>query len=343
MSKYCPLLLALLTVLSCAPERDQVHEVTSPDSLITLSVAVQDGKPTYSVRYGGEEIIERSGLGYDSLNHFALDRDFEVSSVKRRSRDSTWSPLYGTSSTIRDHHNQLMMDLTQTGGEERRLQILFRVFNDGVAFRYVLPEQDALQQATIYDEGTEFNFGQNHKTYVFRRPPEGFYGRPSGGEGSSYEGVYRPDSLATLDPDEIVAMPLLVDAEQAWVAISEANLTDYAGLYLQPREQTGNFTPAPGVRAYGPEQKLHRDWPGGLEGQGHAPAAVALARAHDSRESGEADRVRPDSEPERAYHTERHLVDSTRPRGMALVERTVHVRPHHSERADQRSHAEAVH
>jgi len=242
MKPYFASLFVLLAVLSCASEREPSYDVTSPDSLIAVSVAIDKGQPTYSVAYRGEEIIERSALGYDSLNHFALDRNFEVRAVKRSHRDTTWSPLYGKTSTLRDHHNQLTVELAQKGAESRRLQVVFRVYNDGVAFRYVLPEQDGIQHATVYEEGTEFNFGQNHKTYVFRRPPEGFYGRPSGGENSSYEGVYRPDSLGALAPDEIVAMPMLVDAEEAWVAISEANLTNYSGLYLQPSEKTGNFT-----------------------------------------------------------------------------------------------------
>jgi alpha-glucosidase len=248
--RHALLLVLAGTFLSCAsePTVDTTTRVTSPDGQIEVTVTVEEGRPRYAVTYGGESLIQPSSLGYDSLNTIALDRNFEIASVERREQDTSWTPLYGTTASVRNHHREMAVTLRQTEGPERRLRVVFRVFNDGVAFRYVVPDQEGITaprgaaRATVYSENTGFNFGGNYETYVFRRPPEGFYGRPSGGENSSYEGVYRPDSLGTLQPGEIVAMPLLVNAGAAWVAVSEANLTDYAGLYLEPTGETGHLT-----------------------------------------------------------------------------------------------------
>jgi alpha-glucosidase len=242
MCKYSPLLLLLGVLLSCTSEQEGPHRVVSPDSSIEVSVMVNEGRPLYSVEYEGQTLLQPSRLGYDSLNTLSLDRQLEVARVRHTERDTTWAPLYGKTASITDHHREMVVTFRQRRAPGRHLQAVFRVFNDGVAFRYVLPQQEGMDQATVYDETTGFNFGGNHEAYIFRRKPKGFYGRPSGGQNSSYEGVYRPDSLGTLKPDEIVAMPLLVRSEAAWVAVSEAQLTNYAGLYLQPRPQTGALT-----------------------------------------------------------------------------------------------------
>jgi len=224
---------------------DVTHTVESPSGAIRLALSVEAGVPRYAVSFRGAEIIEPSALGYDSLNSGSFNDNIRVVDVERREHHSTWTPVAGTNDAIDDHYNELAVTLRQTGGEEdvpRTLRVVARAYNDGIAFQYVIPPDEAsgtgstperAHPLTIYREGTEFNFGGDREAFIFRRPPKGFYGRPSGGENSSYEGVFRPDSLGALAPDDIVALPLLVNAEDAWVVVSEADLTEYAGMYLQ--------------------------------------------------------------------------------------------------------------
>ena len=146
--------------------------VVSPDKSITLTFALRDGIPTYRVERGGKPVIETSRLGYRLLRGPTLDGGFALASSKTASADETWTQVWGEEKLIRDQHNELQVELKEAAGQPRRLTIIFRVFNDGLGFRYVIPDQPGLSEIEIDDELSEFVMAGDHKSWWIpgRRP-----------------------------------------------------------------------------------------------------------------------------------------------------------------------------
>ena len=140
-------------------------ELKSPSGDFVLNVDVdQTGTPYYSLSYKGQPIVADSKLGLESKEMNFTD-GFKVTDVQTKSVDQTWQPVWGEYADIRDHYNELAVEFK--GGEpERTMTVRFRLFDDGLGFRYELPLQPNVNYMTVTDESTEFNFGKNHKMWV---------------------------------------------------------------------------------------------------------------------------------------------------------------------------------
>ncbi len=162
------------------------QEVKSPDGNVVLTFSVQNGGvPTYTLTYKGKEVIRPSKLGLqlkdnsdvnNDFNDFSVTRvekdpkddkvsllnGFHISSVNINSFDETWQPVWGETKNIRNHYNELTVTLNQVS-TDRLMVLRFRVFNDGLGFRYEFPEQKNLVYFVIKEEKTQFAMAGNHK------------------------------------------------------------------------------------------------------------------------------------------------------------------------------------
>ncbi len=143
------------------------HIVRSPDGNVALTFDVKDlGKQNnclvYSVAYKSRPIVVDSGLGLALKDAPALDTGFNIISVTSSSNNNIYSPVYGERETIRDHYNQLVVELKESNRPHRRLRLTFRAYNEGGAFCYTLPEQNSLKRFTISAEKTQFRFTDDH-------------------------------------------------------------------------------------------------------------------------------------------------------------------------------------
>lgn len=168
----------LITVVFalCAVSASAAEQLTSPGGALTMNFSLSPaGEPVYSLQYKGKRVIEPSKLGFviaDKLvkvdyrsdrpgkvpvfrNEYSLTGDFTMQSVDRSSFDEVWHPVWGEESTIRNHYNQMQVTLRQNGSG-RILVLTFRLFDDGLGFRYEFPEQPALTYFVIVEEITEF-------------------------------------------------------------------------------------------------------------------------------------------------------------------------------------------
>ncbi|MDE6010382.1 MAG: glycoside hydrolase family 97 protein [Muribaculaceae bacterium] len=195
--------------------------VSSPDGNVVLTFNVEEGIPYYSVERGGKQVLNPSRLGMVLKDKPGFDRGFTVDSVSYDSHDETWQPVWGEESSIRDHHNELRVSLGQPGeAPGRELTIVFRVFDDGVGFRYEFPRQEALGDFTIMQELTEFAFAENLTSWSI--PAEGY---------RFYEALFRE---LPLDSMGCVSTPVtLRAADGTHMALHEANLTDYAAMNVE--------------------------------------------------------------------------------------------------------------
>ena len=161
------ILSLLLIALSFLPETAQArqHTVSSPSGNNVITFELIDGRPFYSVSHETGPVITRSALGFELQNEPDLNGPFEVSTTETSEFDETWTQLWGEKKEIRNHHNELRVELSETGGEERTLTIVFRAFDDGIGFRYEFPEQPNLGAFSIMDELTEFNMTGDHTAW----------------------------------------------------------------------------------------------------------------------------------------------------------------------------------
>jgi alpha-glucosidase len=235
------LVLALACGASGAPN---ANLVTSPDHRIALSFALENGTPTYSVSFAQRPVIVPSALGFE-FKSGAMKSGFNLIDAKASSKDETWTQPWGEQREVRNYYNELAVTLLQTDEPPRRLRIVFRVFDEAVAFRYEWPAQAGWQDFEIMDELTEFSFPSDPVLLwqpAYRpQASEQLYSKTRLSELLRQTKLEHGDAYAgdnpKLDPVKAVTTPLTLQTDDGlFLAIHEADLTDYAAMELQPRE-----------------------------------------------------------------------------------------------------------
>ncbi|MBU7570002.1 MAG: glycoside hydrolase family 97 protein [Flavobacterium sp.] len=220
----------------------QTVESPSKEIAVTFKLTAE-GRPSYSVNYKNKPVIKESLLGIALKETEALETGFEITNTQNKSVDESWKPVLGEQSVIRNTYNQAVFSLLQkaTG---RKLDIVFKVYDEGVAFRYEFPKQNKLNYFIISDEKTEFNLAGNHKTFWIP------------GDYDSQEYVYNETKLSEIDNDKlnlnngiavksiggryVVQSPLMMkSAEGLYLNIFEAAVVNYPVMHLDVN--TSNF------------------------------------------------------------------------------------------------------
>jgi hypothetical protein len=156
-------LIQVLFVLLISINSSIAQELKSPNGEFTMSFSLlQDGTPTYALTYKNKPIIKSSKLGFELKNDKnSLLNGFVISNSKTATFDETWKPVWGEVSQIRNHYNELAVTLNQKS-TDRLVVIRFRLFDDGLGFRYEFPEQKNLVYFVIKEEKTQFAMTGNH-------------------------------------------------------------------------------------------------------------------------------------------------------------------------------------
>jgi len=144
----------------------KAQELRSPDGNLTLTFSLQqDGAPTYQLTYKDKVVINPSALGLELKNESeSLVNNFSITDTKTSSHDSSWEPVWGEVKSIRDHHQELAITLTQQK-TNRVMIIRFRLFNEGLGFRYEFPAQPNLVYFVIKEERTQFAMTGDHTAF----------------------------------------------------------------------------------------------------------------------------------------------------------------------------------
>jgi alpha-glucosidase len=218
----------ILCVLSCARVKNDSVNVISPDGRFViefrLKSAPDDGNtPFYSVFRDGNAVIAESELGVEFLEGGLLKKGLRITNVSSGSHDETYAVPFGKFSTARNHYNETVVSLKESAARGLRFDLVFRAYDDGVAFRYYFPEQPGMAEINITSEQTCFSLPVNSTAWApFMR-----------GFTTSQEVNYPPVTLGEISPDSLLGVPLLLQLPgKIWLALTEANLTDYAGMYL---------------------------------------------------------------------------------------------------------------
>ena len=139
--------------------------LTSPDKKLILNFEVRDGVPYYQLSYKNIAVIKPSKLGLELKNSPSFLDSFSVTNTQISSVDKSWNPVWGEQKTIRNNYNELEVTLTQKVQKGRFIRIRFRIFNDGLGFRYEFPEQPNLNYFIIKEEKTQFALAGDHKAF----------------------------------------------------------------------------------------------------------------------------------------------------------------------------------
>ncbi len=201
-------------------------EIGSPDGNILVTVDNAE-QLTYRVQYKGAEIIGPSRLGLLFRDHESMDGGFTITGRYKRSLNQQWEQVWGKDRMARDHYRELDLDLVNEANGQS-MAVIFRVFNDGIALRYYLPEQPDIRDFELVSDETEYVFKDNHRVWAAHY----------GSFVSHQESEFNEMKLDDPRMKEITGMPLLVEiGDSAWVALTEANLTDWAGMYVRVSEE----------------------------------------------------------------------------------------------------------
>ena len=225
------LIAALPAAVALAQEAPAVVAATSPEGVLSVAVTVSgEGRPEYSVSRLGRAVIAPSRLGFLLTDAPKLERNFTVTADAPTQHDDTWEQPWGERRFIRNRYTELRVHLNERGGLQRRIDVVFRLYDDGLGFRYEFPDQPHLKDVKIGDELTEFAvidsgtawwipaFEWNREEYLYNR--------------------------TQIDAVGVAQTPLTVRTDDGLhISIHEAALIDYSGMNLR-RVEGGRFKAA---------------------------------------------------------------------------------------------------
>ena len=213
-------LIALAAVVS--PLHGQVR-VASPDRRNEVAVAVRDGRLSYSLTRDGRTLILPSLLGFEFRGATPLRDGLRITDTARVSHDEWWTQPWGEVSRVHDHHNELTVAVEETAAPSRVFVLRVRVFDDGVGFRYEVPNQPGLREFEISSELTEFALADNARAWWI---PSNWARKDRS------EMLYSSGPVSVLDS---VQTPLTMQTQdgRTFMVIHEANLVDYARMFLR--------------------------------------------------------------------------------------------------------------
>jgi alpha-glucosidase len=250
-------LLAAATFACLAAAQTGPASVKSPDGSLELTISDTSGGLTYRVAYRGKTAVDWSHLGLAIQGQEPLGPQMRILGAEASEGDETWTAVAGKASQIRNRYRAVTVHAAEPAGLHRRLDMEARAYDDGVAFRYMIPQQEALREVRIAKELTEFRMAKDATTCPLIL----------GGYRTSYEDDYHELPLSGVHEDYLVALPLLMEVPGvAWVALTEADIENYAGMYVQrgrdPRTLEARLAPRvdePGL-AVGAQTPMRSPW-----------------------------------------------------------------------------------
>jgi alpha-glucosidase len=200
----------------------------SPDGAVIIAFKLnEEGIPQYRISYGGQVFVNWSNLGLNFKESGYIGSDLKLISSGQKVIDETFKIVAGKSAYSRNFCSETKIILEEKSGQKRKLELYFRAYNDGAAFRYGIPGQSFPGAIALSSEETHFNFAGNYDCWAVTTNSFSF----------NYEGDYRKTNLSGIvnknNANSMIALPVtLKAARNLFVCLSEANITDYAGMYL---------------------------------------------------------------------------------------------------------------
>jgi alpha-glucosidase len=214
-----------VTFLTVSPPQGATEGLVDP----VLPAVAAGGQLVYSVSFQGKPLIDQSMLGLELQGQTPLGPHVRIAGAVRSEIDETYKLIAGKTSSVRNQFHELRVDLEETATPARKLAVEARVYDDAVAFRYVVPDQTPIRDFRLIKEDTEFRIGKDAMTYPLCLP----------NYRTGYEGEFIKIAASGLAHQggvptrQLLGLPLLMEVPGvAWLAITEADLRDNAAMYL---------------------------------------------------------------------------------------------------------------
>ena len=223
----------------------QAEDLKSPNGRLLMHFEVDGmGCPVYTLSYKGKPVIKRSRLGLEAED-FSLREGFQLQKAETATFDETWKPVWGEVSSIRNHYNELAVTLHQPK-DDRTIRIRFRLYDDGLGFRYEFPEQKNLVYFVIKDEYSEFAMAGDHKAFWI----PGDYDTQEYDYTESHLSEIRKlmkaavtfnTSQTPFSPTGVQTALMMKSADGLYINLHEAALVDYPCMSLELDDKTMTF------------------------------------------------------------------------------------------------------
>ena len=263
MRKVKVLLAALLLPLAALAQT-----VKSPDGNVTVTFSLDNGRPTYEMTYKGKAVVKPSHLGLElvktkhaskGMEETDLMDGFTITKTDTSSFDETWKPVWGQTSTIRNHYNELAVTLNQPA-TKRNILIRFRVYDDGMGLRYEFPQQNELNYFVIKEEHTQFAMAGDHTAWWIpgdydTQEYENVESKLSEIRGLMKDAITPNSSQTPFSPTGVQTALQMKTDDGLYINIHEAACVNYATMHLNLDDKTMTFeswlTPdAQGTKGY---------------------------------------------------------------------------------------------
>lgn len=272
MKKFFSAIVAVVLLSGCAAKHADVHDVRtlrSPDNVLEMTFQLNsEGTPQYSLNYNGQKVVLPSDLGFEfrgvlKAQQLVYNEDgtitkvdrkppeqfykgFVVESVDTSSFDQVWKPVWGEEAEIRNHYNELLVNLVQTS-TDRKMSVRFRLYDDGLGFRYEFPYQKNLTYFVIKEEMTQFAMAGDHRAWWIPGDydtQEYDYTESKLSEISSKmrDAVYGNDSQTPFSVNGVQTSLQMRTDDGLYINIHEASLVDYPAMHLELDPKTFTFT-----------------------------------------------------------------------------------------------------
>lgn len=236
--KYSKLaaVLAVASGMCVVPQDAYGAEITSPSGTVKLKADVVDSVPVYSIEYKNKKVVLPSKLGFELADGPDMMDGFRLIDTSVSSFDEVWQPVWGENSHIRNNYNELLMRLDQPE-HYRKMNIRFRVYDDGVGFRYEFPQEGVLNYFIIKEEHTQFAMNGDHTAWWIA----GDYDtqeydytecRLSEIRGKMSEAICSNASQTLFSPTGVQTALQMKTDDGLYINIHEAALVDYSCMHL---------------------------------------------------------------------------------------------------------------
>ena len=232
-----PIIGFTIMALSCS-DQEFATTVASPNASNSINFFLDEsGAAFYTVSHFNEMIIDTSSFGFEFKDQEALRNGLKISGVETNTVDESWEMPWGEQRTVQNHFNMMKITLEETMAPLRKLELHFRAYDDGVAFRYRLLEQDGIDSVVIMDENTEFQLTGDHTSWWIPGDwdiYEHLYNTTKVSEIDALSKSDHPNLAATHIPENAVNTPVTMrTASGLHLSFHEANLTNYPGMTLK--------------------------------------------------------------------------------------------------------------
>lgn len=235
MKKIQIILICICSLFACKKQKEA--KITSPQKKITVNFQLnKEGAPYYLVKKGSHVIIDTSYVGFELKNTKPIRKELAITKVTTTTFKETWEMPWGEQRKVLNHYNEMIVELKEKTAEARQINVVFRVYDDGIGFRYEFPKQKHLDEVLITEEHTEFNLTEDYKTFWIP------------GDWDIYEHLYNTTKLSEVDalakanhsnlaqthiPHNAVNTPVtMVGKDGTHLSFHEAALVDYSGMTL---------------------------------------------------------------------------------------------------------------